>query len=254
MKRKDLPEAREPSYFDIMPPEMLVRHFRVVDWITYQDVMFNIGHVIKNYLVVPHEEHDRMLKALAASSDSHWKILKDETQQLVTPLVDKAISARLPSLKRVREVYKLAYDIAVKMNATPLLRAQREGDYEGLAALVRGGASLSHEARDYLADLLTRAGPPPREVRKPPSTDIARKHRTIIWWILRARRSGTKPDASYGAAAEEFDCSERWVRKIYSEHKRGEPELLEKANQLIEQLEYFADFYGNMNLNRQFSS
>ena len=51
-----------------------------------------------------------------------------------------------------------------------------------------------------------------------------------------------KPDASYGEAAEEFKCSERWVRKIFSERGKGEPELLDKANQLIEQLEGFAKF------------
>jgi hypothetical protein len=259
MKRKDSPEEREPSYFDIMPPEMLARLHRFEGQGTFQNFFHYVDRAIKRNVVVPHEEHGRMLKALASIDASYWKITRDEIDRMRDRAFASAmdenfsvmartnhgfnefLAARLPSAGRAFEAYKMAYHLVVKMAGTPLLRAQREGDYGGLAELLRSKHHSSREARDYAAKLIEGSAPL-RRVRKPPSADTARRHRTIVWWILRARRSGTKLDASYGAAAEEFNCSERWVRKIFSEHGKGEPELLDKANQLIEQLEYFAAF------------
>lgn len=248
MARKDISEGKEPLYFDIMPPHILARLHRYSSCYTFNNVIHYLGRVAPKNLSIPYEDHERMLKALEAINTSYEKIstraMRQATGQSLMRKADvyeEFLSARLPSGEAALEAYKLAYQLADKMNGTPLLRAQREGDYGGLAELVRRGRHMSPEASDYVANLLTRSGPT-RAVRKPPSADTARRHRTIVWWILRARRSGTGTDASYSAAAEKFDCSERWVRKIFSEHRTGESELMDKAEQLIEQLECFVKF------------
>ena len=128
------------------------------------------------------------------------------------------------------------------MNGTPFCVLKERGITGGwLNLYVHGASHMSPETIDYVANLLTDQDQLARCASRLAQTPRAGIGQSCGGYCEHVD-PGTGTEASYSAAAEKFDCSERWVRKILSEHRTGESELMDKAEQLIEQLECFVKF------------
>jgi hypothetical protein len=196
------------------------------------ELMYLTNLAIKKNKLIPSEEHDLLLSLLSAID------LSIAEHRFSTIITERGYESKLPNIRRERalEIYKLAYGLATKMRGTPLLYAQRAGDRRELAEFIRSEQHLSGEMRQYIADLVEKKTPA-RERNKPPSAEIARRNRTLVWFILRARASGADPDASIDAAVERFDAGgRRNVQEIFRVNKEREPELLAATELAIERM------------------
>jgi hypothetical protein len=160
-------------------------------------------------------------------------------------IFERGIESKLAPIKfdRVLEIYKLVYGLATKMRGTPLLYAEKAGDRRVLAAFIRSEPFLSYEIRQYIADLVEnpartrQRNKPTRQPKRPPSAEVARRNRTLVWFILRARASGTGPDASIDAAVDRFNAGgRRNVQEIFRINKEHEPELLATTELAIKRI------------------
>src|SRR4051794_29798772 len=66
-----------PSYLDLMPPTMLSRRR------SFNEIIHYVWRVIEKIVVIPQEDHARMLNALSSISNSSERISDHEIRQRV---------------------------------------------------------------------------------------------------------------------------------------------------------------------------
>ena len=221
---------------DVWPPELLRdRDNRVTP------VLDAIHNVIYKNQLMPEDERAQIL-ALTYRLCEAWERINDYVMRsslrrphLSSPKRPKWPPSPPVKLERLHEIYELAYRITVQMLGTPLLYSQKIGDRKILAEHIRRGGHLSPEMGMYIAAIVDGVASA-RAPNRHKSAKNAKRNRTIIWFILRARANDVDDDPSIELAVEKFGLGRRSTQKIFAEGKDQEPALVSATQELLSKL------------------